>query len=601
MAIILKTLAVLIVLSVLKAEPPKVSCDDCAQIFSDKKYTCYRKKELGTGSSGIAFLVQNSEGLAVIKAQNVANDYELTKAKREAKLLMSFNNPYVIKMYKYVTEKGIWYSLLEYASQGAMDEFMWDKKEYFADPVKCLTFFKKLCEGFQYLHKSGYIHGDHKPGNTAIDEYDNPKIIDFDMARKVNEKVTWFAGTPPFMDPRVLGQTLTFWDAETDIYSLGVTLYQMAHGCSLPYTGSREDPSVLKKSVEKGTYSIKENTEYFVAKIIEGMLRKDHTKRLTLAQVITFCNSFLDNNLSQPIKAMTINANTETKNELFVIKSKNPRSQTSGNNQRQDVPAYGQSPYNNPYNNLAGGQKKPANEINGGKYQNNFGGGYGDQNKKEAPREESEQIIIFDPQSEQQSEQMIIIEPEEQKEESQIIIVEDDPMYKDINNVGGQNAKLNGRNDKFIEQEKQTPKKNVQENKYMDKVIVTPKQPQNNQTPGGQNYLGQVRNYANDYKANVVNNGAKPQQNQKPVNFVKGYRRRLFLKRLKSVASVSTFEWVVFVLSLFFIFSGLVALLRWKVAAQVGEPSAKLNPIVAALEVQGEPNVGSHQILIPKI
>lgn len=106
-------LVFLIVISLAVCEPPQVSCFQCAGQFGGG-WTCPKTKELGRGSSGIVFLVNNGIRDACIKAQTVKNDDEIAKAKGEASLLMTLNHMYVIKISDYMHDKKnlIFYTLI---------------------------------------------------------------------------------------------------------------------------------------------------------------------------------------------------------------------------------------------------------------------------------------------------------------------------------------------------------------------------------------------------------------------------------------------------------------------------------------------------------
>ena len=96
------------------------------------------------------------------------------------------------------------------------------------------------CNALDYIHKNGVVHRDLKPENIMVDEQDNIKLIDFGIAANVGSRRLTFAklsqtmGTPDYISPeQVRGKR---GDARSDLYALGVMLYEMLTG-KVPFTG----------------------------------------------------------------------------------------------------------------------------------------------------------------------------------------------------------------------------------------------------------------------------------------------------------------------------------------------------------------------------
>ncbi len=109
-----------------------------------------------------------------------------------------------------------------------------------------LELFKQVCEGVHHAHQKGIIHRDIKPSNILISNHGDkavPKIIDFGIAKAITQPLTeetffthegQLLGTPEYMSPEQVDLATQDIDTRSDIYSLGVLLYELLAG-ALPF------------------------------------------------------------------------------------------------------------------------------------------------------------------------------------------------------------------------------------------------------------------------------------------------------------------------------------------------------------------------------
>ena len=206
----------------------------------------YRLLErLGEGGMGVVFLAEQSEpvrrrvALKIIKlgmdTKEVVARFE---AERQALALM--NHPNVAKVFDAgATEQGRPYFVMEHVPGVSITEYC-DRERLTTQ--QRLELFQQVCHAVQHAHQKGIIHRDIKPSNVLVMMQDGqpvPKVIDFGVAKATNLRLTEqtvfteqgrLIGTPEYMSPEQAEMTAVDIDTRTDIYSLGVLLYELLVG-----------------------------------------------------------------------------------------------------------------------------------------------------------------------------------------------------------------------------------------------------------------------------------------------------------------------------------------------------------------------------------
>jgi len=206
----------------------------------------YRLLErVGAGGMGEVWLaeqrhpVRRQVALKVIKAgMDTREVIARFEAERQALALM--NHPNIAGVYDAgATPEGRPYFAMEYVHGIPITDFC--DKHRLSIPER-LALFVDVCAGVQHAHQKGIIHRDIKPSNVLVttqDEKHRPKIIDFGVAKATSQRLTertvftelgQLIGTPEYMSPEQAEMTNLDIDTRTDVYSLGVLLYELLAG-----------------------------------------------------------------------------------------------------------------------------------------------------------------------------------------------------------------------------------------------------------------------------------------------------------------------------------------------------------------------------------
>ena len=205
---------------------------------------------LGAGGMGVVYLAEQREPIrrrVAIKLIKPGMDSEqvLARFDLERQALAVMSHPTIARVLDAgTTERGQPYFVMEYVEGIPIDAYC-DQHRLSLD--ERIGIFQQVCQGVQHAHQKGVLHRDLKPGNILISRKNDEhlvKIIDFGMARATNHQLVdqtiyteqgQLIGTPEYMSPEQAGGNTRDIDTRTDIYSLGVLLYQMLSG-TLPFT-----------------------------------------------------------------------------------------------------------------------------------------------------------------------------------------------------------------------------------------------------------------------------------------------------------------------------------------------------------------------------
>jgi eukaryotic-like serine/threonine-protein kinase len=258
-------------------------------------------EKLGAGGMGVVYLAEDTKlgrqvALKVLPPEAASDPARLERFQREARAVAALNHPHIVTLYSVEEAGGVHFLTMEHVEGQSLDRLI---PEGGLPLKRLLEIAVALADALAAAHDKGIVHRDLKPANVVIGEKGVAKVLDFGLAKlsqaparaDVDSELSTQArtregvvmGTVPYMSPeQVSGRPL---DHRTDLFSLGVMLYEMASG-DRPFQGksSAELASSILRDMPANLMELKAELPPDLARIVQRCLEKDPERRYRSAR-----------------------------------------------------------------------------------------------------------------------------------------------------------------------------------------------------------------------------------------------------------------------------------------------------------------------------
>ncbi len=274
------------------------SAIDSAPELPDKIGNYRILRLLGEGGMGCVFEAEQDQPRRIVALKVIRTGLltaqVLQRFAQESQALARLHHPGIAQVYEAGTADYGWgsqpYFVMEFIEGVPLDRYA---ALHHLDTRQRLALMIQVCEAVEHAHRRGVIHRDLKPGNILVDENGQPKILDFGLARITDSDAQatrqtdmgQLLGTLAYMSPEQVLADPSAVDTRSDVYALGVILYELLAG-KLPYTINRQLPEAVQTIREQDAAPLSTVNHLYrgdIEIIVAKALEKDRERRYSSA------------------------------------------------------------------------------------------------------------------------------------------------------------------------------------------------------------------------------------------------------------------------------------------------------------------------------
>ena len=256
-------------------------------IILGKRYEVLSK--IGAGGmadvyKGKDLMLNRFVAIKVLKKEYKEDENFVRKFKSEAQAAAGLLNPNIVNVYDVGEDRGLYYMIMEIVDGITLKEYIQRKGRLTHKEVLSIAI--QMCTGIGAAHAAGIVHRDIKPHNIMISKEGKVKVTDFGIAKAISSNTisSNAMGSVHYTSPEQARGGYS--DAKSDIYSIGITLYEMATG-QVPFDGDSTVSVAIKHLQEEITppSAIVEDIPYSLEQIILKCTQKNSERRLMFLNI----------------------------------------------------------------------------------------------------------------------------------------------------------------------------------------------------------------------------------------------------------------------------------------------------------------------------
>jgi tetratricopeptide (TPR) repeat protein len=250
--------------------------------------------EIARGGMGVVFRARQTSlnrivAVKMILGGHVAGEDEVKRFRTEAEAAANLHHPNIVAIHEVGAHDGLHYFSMDFVAGTSLAAMV---RDHPLPATRAATYVRKIAEAIHYAHQQGILHRDLKPSNVLVDEFDEPRITDFGLAKRLENQSGLTAsgavlGTPSYMPPEQAEGDHARVGPASDVYSLGATLYELVTGrapfrAESPIETMRQVLDVEPAAPRLLNPHVDRDLETICAKC----LQKDPSRRYTSAQLL---------------------------------------------------------------------------------------------------------------------------------------------------------------------------------------------------------------------------------------------------------------------------------------------------------------------------